>query len=195
MRQRIRTTPPVKITTTLRLRFTTRVKHGQSPNGHPFEEPETDLLYSRHPKQNMPQLLNQPPNTIVVCHIRRGDPIQNPHVVIPRPFPNALSSDGKLGTALMPNILGHIHRMHPEKFPEEFGHLVDHVFIVKIYSHGVGLVQCTRAAGYIHASQVRVALEGDGFEAEVLEVVLGFCAGDVVVPMLGAAVQEDCVRG
>ena len=143
----------------------------------------------------MPQLLNQPPNTIVICHIRRGDPIQHPHVVIPRPFPDSLSSQSKLGTALMPDILGHIFRMHPKQFPEEPGHLVNHVFIVKVYAHGVELVQCTRAAGYIHASQVRIALEIDGFETEILEVVLGFCAGDVVVPVLGAAVEEDGVRG
>ena len=95
----------------------------------------------------------------------------------------------------MPNIQGRIIGMHPEDFPEELGHLINHVFVVKIYSHGVRLAQCTRAAGDIHASQVRVALERDGFETEILEVVFGFGAGDVVVPVLGAAVEEDRVRG
>lgn len=130
---------------------------------------ENDLLHSRHAEYDVPKLLNQPSESIVVCDVGCGDPIQDPNVILQWLFQDPLATNSKLSTALMPDVLRAFIRGDSKEIPEDLRKLIDHVLIVHVKCHRESLMHCARTSRSVCATQIHVAVDFDSLVSEIGE--------------------------
>lgn len=117
----------------------------------PIFEGHHDLLDGRHAEDYMPKLFNQPAKAIIIRDISGRNPVQDADVVLERPFLDTFTTDCKLGTALMSNVVRSLTWRNSKQIPKDLRELINHVLIVLIDSDREGLVHSTWASWSICA--------------------------------------------
>lgn len=143
----------------------------------------------------MPQLLHDPADAKVIRQGRRGRPVQNAPIVLPRPRQDPLSTDGKLAAAHVPDRGGDLVRGDVEDLLVGGGEGGADILVRDVDGGGIQRVDAGRAAGVVFAAQVDVAEGVDGVKAETAEGIAGEGPEEVVVPLFGVGVDEDGVVG
>lgn len=109
-----------------------------------IKEPH-DLLDGRHAENNMPKLFDQPAKAVIIRDICGRNPVQDADIVLQGPLLNTFTTDRKLGTALMPDVIWSLTWRDSKKIPEDLRELINHVLIVFVDSDREGLMHGTWA--------------------------------------------------
>lgn len=142
----------------------------------------------------MPELLNQPAKTIVVRDICCPNPIQNADVVFQGPFLDSFAANGKLSTALMPDVIRGLTGRNPQKVPQDLRKLINQILIVGIKGHRESLMHRAWTSRPVRTSQVHVAVGFHGLVTKIGEDIRSARPCDIIMPLLFPTVNEDCKR-
>ena len=144
-----------------------------------------------HSEDNVPHLFKYPTDSEAIGDSTLERPMAHSHVVTLRPLADAVSGDGKLAAADVANMFGHLGGRNIEKLHVDVGKIG-----ADIVAHDVNVswlvgMDANGTAGVMLATKVEEASFTDSVKTQVLKNVGGLGTQNIVVPLVGASVDES----
>lgn len=156
---------------------------------------KVNILHRLHSKQNVPELLNSPADSVAVGKVGVGNPVENAFVGLARTFADALAGQDKLTAAQVANSLGNLVHWHLQQVRVQFEEGVVDIGVLVVNRLLVDRNKGVGAARDASASQVDEAVGVDRLVAEETQSSTGLGTKQLVVPLLIVGVDKDVVGG